>query len=81
MKTIIYVGTKALATTLWEILCWSGKVAIHHSSLTYGTKRQTEEDFRAGKVTVVIATIGFGMVPEPSDNVFVNLNICSRVST
>ena len=67
IKTIIYVGKKDLAVTLWGMLRWSDKVAVHYSSLTTATKRRTEKKFRNGDVHLVIATIGFGMVNQSVD--------------
>ena len=61
-KTILFVRTKEKATCLWDMLKVHGGVGIHHSSLEVGTRRTTADDFRSGKITVIICTIGFGMV-------------------
>ena len=61
-KTILFERTKDTATCLWDMLKVHGGVGIHHSSLEAGTRRKTADDFRSGKLTVIICTIGFGMV-------------------
>ena len=62
IKTIIFVRTKEIATSLWKLLRKHGEVAIHHSSLMAATRRQAEIRLREGKTYIVVATVGFGMV-------------------
>ena len=65
-KTIVYVQRKVKAVKLWQCLSSRGlQVGLHHSSLRADTRRQVEMQFKTGKILVVIATIGFGMVRSP----------------
>ena len=38
------------------------KVGVHHSSLEDDTRRLVEDQYKQGILSIVIATIGFGMV-------------------
>ena len=42
----------------------SERVGVHHSSLKEGTRQLVEEQFKQGTLSIVIATVGFGMVIE-----------------
>ena len=63
IKAIVYVQRKAKAVQLWQMLSGNGKaVGIHHSSLREDTRRRVEDDFKSGHLSVIIATVGFGLV-------------------
>ncbi len=61
-KTVIFVRTKESATAIWQMLSKTGLAEIHHSSLTTERRRQSESQLKNSQVSVVVATIGFGMV-------------------
>ena len=64
-KTIIFVQRKAKAVELYQFLSAVDKhhqVGVHHSRLREETGRQVENEFKEGRLSVVIATIGFGIV-------------------
>ena len=64
-KCIIYVQQKARAVELWGMLSSvdsNQQVGLHHSSLRNETRQKVKTEFRQGKLSIVIATIGFGMV-------------------
>ncbi|XP_062504807.1 putative ATP-dependent DNA helicase Q1 [Corticium candelabrum] len=60
-KTVIFVRTKESATAIWQMLSKTGLAEIHHSSLTTERRRQSESQLKNSQVSVVVATIGFGM--------------------
>ena len=42
----------------------SERVGVHHSSLKEGTRRLVKEQLKQGTLSIVIATVGFGMAME-----------------
>ena len=81
-KTIVFVQRKSRAIELWKMLSSADrghKVGVHHSSLKDDTRRLVEDQFKQGILSIVIATIGFGMVfsnntlQDPVNKIYYNI--------
>ncbi len=69
---IIYVGTRAKADGLLEILLAEGIEAVgYHAGLTAEERKWVQDNFMKGKAQVIVATNAFGMGIDKSDIRFV----------
>jgi DNA topoisomerase-3 len=58
---IVYTPTRKQADTLTEDLAGEFAVASYHAGLDAERRRRVQEEFMAGKLDVMVATIAFGM--------------------
>ncbi len=59
--SIVYTPTRKQTEALANELCAHHKAAAYHAGLDAETRRQVQEDFLAGKLEIIVATIAFGM--------------------
>src|SRR5215475_9128613 len=58
---IVYTPTRKQATSLAAELAGEFPTAAYHAGLNAGLRRRVQEQFLAGKIEVMVATIAFGM--------------------
>jgi RecQ family ATP-dependent DNA helicase len=58
---IVYSPTRKQTESLANELCAFHKAAAYHAGLDATTRKQVQEDFLAGKLEIIVATIAFGM--------------------
>ena len=58
---IVYTPTRKQAESLADELCAYHTAAAYHAGLDAERRRQVQEEFQAGKLEVIVATIAFGM--------------------
>jgi RecQ family ATP-dependent DNA helicase len=58
---IVYAPTRKQTEALANELCAFHQAAAYHAGLDADTRKQVQEDFLAGKLEIIVATIAFGM--------------------
>jgi DNA topoisomerase-3 len=58
---ILYTPSRKQATSLASLLASDFPTAAYHAGLDADRRRRVQEDFLAGKIDVIVATIAFGM--------------------
>lgn len=58
---IVYAPTRKETENLAEQLADLGNVAAYHAGMNHKLRERVQEDFQAGRVEVMIATVAFGM--------------------
>ena len=64
---IVYTPTRKQAEALANELCAYHSAAAYHAGLDADRRKQVQEDFLAGKLQIIVATIAFGMGIDKSD--------------
>ena len=64
---IVYTPTRKQAEALANELCAYHSAAAYHAGLDAERRKQVQEDFLAGKLQIIVATIAFGMGIDKSD--------------
>ena len=58
---IVYTPTRKQAESLANELCTSHTAAAYHAGLDAQRRKQVQEEFQAGQLEIIVATIAFGM--------------------
>jgi RecQ family ATP-dependent DNA helicase len=58
---IVYTPTRKQAESLANELCANHTAAAYHAGLDAERRKQVQEQFQAGKLEIIVATIAFGM--------------------
>ncbi|KAI1814247.1 ATP-dependent DNA helicase recQ [Poronia punctata] len=79
--TLVYITTQAQTEDLAERLTKKGySTAAFHAGLAADVKTKTQDDFMAGRIRIVVATIAFGMGIDKADiRNIVHYNVASTV--
>jgi superfamily II DNA helicase RecQ len=64
---IVYTPTRKQAESLANELCAYHTAAAYHAGLDAERRKQVQEDFQAGKLEIIVATIAFGMGIDKAD--------------
>ncbi|HYQ18479.1 MAG TPA: RecQ family ATP-dependent DNA helicase, partial [Polyangiaceae bacterium] len=61
LPAIVYAPTRKVAETVAALLATKHRAAPYHAGLSAELREQTQTDFLAGRLDVVVATVAFGM--------------------
>ena len=64
---IVYAPTRKQTTAVAALLSSQFRAATYHAGLDSARRQQVQEDFLAGRIDVIVATIAFGMGIDKSD--------------
>ena len=64
---IVYTPTRKQAESLANELCAYHKAAAYHAGLDADRRKEVQEEFLAGKLQIIVATIAFGMGIDKAD--------------
>jgi superfamily II DNA helicase RecQ len=64
---IVYAPTRKQTTAVAALLSSQFRAATYHAGLDSARRQQVQEDFIAGRIDVIVATIAFGMGIDKSD--------------
>src|SRR5208283_4508298 len=64
---IVYTPTRKQAESLANELCAYHMAAAYHAGLDAERRKQVQEEFLAGKLQIIVATIAFGMGIDKAD--------------
>ena len=64
---IIYAPTRKETEKLVEQLAGLGAIAAYHAGMTFAARERVQEEFQAGRIDIMVATVAFGMGIDKAD--------------